>query len=146
MKSNKDRIITVSSVSYSKVQIKDKNKYKDSYYSKSVAQGNHIFYYQPANSVKRFFLFATRRYYPSIAEVFVERGVLLNSNQTMRTHSITLDEFYRLKRCHHNYVLNKIYERIPVWIDYIIRYELSPANCNAVRSTYNRCHDNECVA
>lgn len=125
MKNNKDRIICVSSVSYGKTQVKSKNKYKGRSYSKSVVQGNHTFYYQPVNSAERYYLFSTKRYSPSIAAVFAERGVLMGSRQASQTHSITLGEFYHLKNHHHNFVLNKVFERIPFWIDDVIRYEMS---------------------
>ena len=120
MKNSKDRIICVSSVFYGKTQVKGKNKYKDSSYSKSVVQGNHTFYYQPVNSAERYYLFSTKRYSPSIAAVFAERGVLMGNG------------------------LNKVFERIPVWIDDVIRYEMSDAEvcfsdrCNEV------CFADEC--
>lgn len=138
MKNCKDRIICVSSVFYGKTQVKGKNKYKDSSYSKSVVQGNHTFYYQPVNSAERYYLFSTKRYSPSIAAVFAERGVLMCNGQASQTHSITLGEFYRVKNHHHNFALNKVFERIPVWIDDVIRYEMSDAEvcfsdrCNKV--------------
>lgn len=124
MKNSKDRIICVSSVSYSKSQFKGKNKYKDNFYSKSVVHGNHTFYYQPVNSAERYYLFSTKRYSPSIAAVFAERGVLMSNGQASQTYSITLGEFYCLKNHHHNFALNKVFERIPVWIDDVIRYEM----------------------
>lgn len=145
MKNSKDRIICVSSVSYSKTQVKGKNKYKDSSYSKSVVQGNHTFYYQPVNSAERYYLFSTKRYSPSIAAFFAEKGVLMGNGQASQTHCITLGEFYRLKNHHHNFALNKVFERIPVWIDDVIRYELGSSavcfsdRCNEVRLT-DKCH------
>lgn len=151
MKNNKDRIICVSSVYYSKTQVKGKNKYKDSSYSKSVVQGNHTFYYQPVNSAERYYLFSTKRYSPSIAAFFAERGVLMGNGQASQTHSITLGEFYRLKN-HHNFALNKVFERIPVWIDDVIRYELGsskvcfPDRCNEVRLVDECHHDDERAA
>ena len=136
MKNNKERIVCVSEAVSVKKYIKCKNKYKDSYFSKTVARGCHTFYYQPANSAKRFYLFSTKHYSPSIAAAFSESGVLVSESEFTQIHSITLNEFYRLKTRRHNYALNKIFERIPVWIDDVIRYEAAvpeiiiPEKCN----------------
>lgn len=95
-------------------------------------------------SAERYYLFSTKRYSPSIAAVFAERGVLMGNGQASQTHSITLGEFYRLKNHHHNFALNKVFQRIPVWIDDVIRYEMSDAEvcfsdrCNEV------CFADEC--
>lgn len=152
MKNSKDRIICVSSVSYSKTQVKSKNKYKDSSYSKSVVKGNHTFYYQPVNSAERYYLFSTKRYSPSIAAAFAERGVLKGNGKASQTHCITLGEFYRLKNHHHNFALNKVFERIPVWIDDVIRNEMGDVEmcisdrCNGARFADECCCDDERVA
>lgn len=152
MKNNKDRIICVSNAVSSKEQYKGKNKYKDSSYNRTVVRGYHTFYYQPANSTERFYLFSTKRYSLSIAAAFAENGMLVSDGQSAQTHSITLGEFYRLKCRHHNYALNKVFERISIWIDDVIRYELTapeasvPVRSNEVRFADTRYQDDERAA
>lgn len=66
----------------------------------------------------------------------------MREDQSARIHSITVDEFYRLmKTRHNNHVLNKVFERIPIWIDDAIRYELTASEsfeCNEARSPDTR--------
>ena len=152
MKNNKDRIICVSHAVSGKKQYKSKNKYKGSSYSRMVVRGYHTFYYQPASSTERLYLFSTKRYSPSIASAFAQNGLLVSDGQFAQTHSITMDEFYRLKSHHHNHVLNNVFERIPTWIADVIRHELMVPEVsvavasNEVRLADTRHHDNERAA
>lgn len=139
MKNNKDRIICVSEAVPTKMNVQGKNKYKESDYCKTVALGKHTFYYQPANISQRFYLFSTKRYSPTVAAFFSEKGVLVNDDLFVQTHSITLGEFYRQKNCHHNYVLNKVFDRIPVWVNDVIRYELDAATVSPSVSREDAC-------
>lgn len=140
--SKKDRIVCVSEAITSKVQVKGKNRYKDSSYTKSVALGQHSFYYQPANSNERFYLFSTKRFSPSIAAFFAAKGVLLHDDRTMQTYSITFAEFYRLKGHGNNYILNKVFDRIPVWTNATIRYELDTPRVTMEENHKDICRSN----
>jgi len=150
VKNNKDRIICVSKVTSSEEQ--QKNKLKDSCYKNISIRGYHTFYYQPVNSTERFYLFSTKRYSRSIAAAFAERGMLVSDRQSIQTHSITLKEFYHLKACHQSYVLNKICDRIPVWINDVIRNELAdsevfiPVRRKEVRLSHIGYKEKKCCA
>lgn len=130
MKNNKDRIICVSEAVPTKMKVRGKNKYKDASYFRTVVTGKHTFYYQPENTSQRIFLFSTKRYAPSVAAFFAEKGVLVCDDQSVQTHSITLDELYRLKNYQHNYILNKIINRISIWVNDVIRYEVDAPMVN----------------
>lgn len=130
MKNNKDRIICVSEAVPTKMKVRGKNKYKDASYFRTVVTGKHTFYYQPENTSQRIFLFSTKRYAPSVAAFFAEKGVLVFDDQSVQTHSITLDELYRLKNYQHNYILNKIINRISIWVNDVIRYEVDAPMVN----------------
>ena len=130
MKNNKDRIICVSEAVPTKMKVRGKNKYKDASYFRTVVTGKHTFYYQPENTSQRIFLFSTKRYAPAVAAFFAEKGVLVCDDQSVQTHSITLDELYRLKNYQHNYILNKIINRISIWVNDVIRYEVDAPMVN----------------
>jgi len=130
MKNNKDRIICVSEAVPTKMKVRGKNKYKDASYFRTVVTGKHTFYYQPENTSQRIFLFSTKRYAPSVAAFFAEKGVLVCDDRSVQTHSITLDELYRLKNYQHNYILNKIINRISIWVNDVIRYEVDAPMVN----------------
>ena len=71
----------------------------------------------------------------------------MSNGQASQIHSITLGEFCRLKNHHHNFALNKVFERIPVWIDDVIRYEMSePEVCFSDRCNEARFADRCCRA
>lgn len=130
MKNNKDRIICVSEAVPTKMKVRGKNKYKDASYFRTVVTGKHTFYYQPENTSQRIFLFSTKRYAPSVAAFFAEKAVLVCDDRSVQTHSITLDELYRLKNYQHNYILNKIINRISIWVNDVIRYEVDAPMVN----------------
>lgn len=128
--SNKDRLICVTEAVATRMKIAGRNKYKAASYFKTVVTGKHTFYYQPENTSQRVFLFSTKRYAPSVAAFFAEKGVLVCDDRSIQTYSITFGELYRLKNYHHNYILNKILNRIKIWVNDVIRYELDAPAVN----------------
>lgn len=121
---NKDRIICVSEATPMKMKVETSNKYKDHSYSKTVLSGRHTFYYQPTSGTGPEYLFSTKQFSPSVKELFAKKGVLISDNDNNQSYSISVGELYKLRHYHHNYILNKIINRIPMMIDNVIRYEL----------------------
>lgn len=78
--------------------------------------GKHQFYYQPAGTKQRLWLFATKKCSNSITTFFDRYG----RNQDGCGRSMTLKEMYDKGRIH-NVKLEKLMERIPGQIEYVIR-------------------------
>lgn len=79
-------------------------------------QGGHEFYYQPVGSKERILLFVTDDFSHSVFAYFRDKG----RNMTGRGFSITLKELYQFHD-YHNVKLAHTLERIPIWIDYILK-------------------------
>lgn len=76
----------------------------------------HRFYYQPAGSFERFWLFDTKEYSSSIFVYFRNRG----RNMEGRGFSLTIKELYDFKN-YQNPKLAAIIRQIPLQVDYILR-------------------------
>lgn len=81
-------------------------------------QDSHKFYYQPASSKERIFLFATNCFSGSVFAYFRDRGRALRD----REFSLTIKELYEFNHFH-NKKLVKIHDRILLMIDYVVRVD-----------------------
>ena len=88
-----------------------------------VTSDKHEFYYQPAKTSDRFWLFSIPRFSRSLFAYFRSRGCQIGE----REYSLTIRELYGF-RDFHNVRLAHILERIPCLVDYVIRNELSSAD------------------
>lgn len=78
--------------------------------------GKHEFYYQPAGTNERIWLFDTKGYSGSIFKYFRTKG----RNMSDMGFSLTIKELYEFKE-YHNYKLTALMERIPSQVEYVIR-------------------------
>jgi len=78
--------------------------------------GKHEFYYQPAGTRERIWLFATKDYSGSIFTYFRRKGRNMND----RGFSLTIKELYEFKE-YHNHDLATVIKRIPGQVEYVIR-------------------------
>ena len=80
--------------------------------------GRHDFYYQPVGSRERIWLFRADVFSISVFAYFRDYG----RSQCDGGFSLTLKEFYEF-RDYHNLKLSRIMERIPGYIEYVIKNE-----------------------
>lgn len=78
--------------------------------------GKHQFFYQPARSSERVWLFDTKGYSRAIFTYFRSKGRHLSD----KIYSITINELYKFKK-YDNHDLNMVIRRIPGQIEYVIR-------------------------
>lgn len=78
-------------------------------------EGGHRFYYQPAGSAERVYLFERSDFSGSLFGYFRERG----KKDRIFGYSLTIKEIYEFKS-YDNPRLTKIMNRIPIMIDYVI--------------------------
>ncbi len=78
--------------------------------------GKHQFFYQPAGTNERIWLFDTKDYSGSIFNYFRTKG----RNMSERGFSLTIKEVYDFK-AYHNRKLAALMERIPSQVEYVIR-------------------------
>lgn len=81
--------------------------------------GKHSFYYRPANTLERIWLFDTKTFSGSIFVFFRKHGRNLGS----KSFSMSLKELYELGNTR-NCKINKIMDRIPRQIEYVLREDL----------------------
>lgn len=126
MCNNNDRIICMSEAVPTKVMVKSKNKYSDAESFKTTLVGRHTFYYQPAGTSQRIYLFTTKKYFQSVADLFSGKGVMVCDRQDVyiRSYSMTLGELHKVKECHQKFILEKVMDRIRMLVEEVIRYEL----------------------
>ena len=78
--------------------------------------GKHQFFYQPAGTNERIWLFVTKDYSGSIFNYFRTKG----RNMSDMGFSLTIKELYEFKE-YHNHKLVALMERIPSQVEYVIR-------------------------
>lgn len=78
--------------------------------------GKHKFYFQPVGTKERLWLFDTKSFSGSVFAFFRKNGRNLNGIG----FSMTLKELYEVG-CNHNDKINKILDRIPAQVDYVLR-------------------------
>lgn len=78
--------------------------------------GKHEFYYQPAGTRERIWLFDTKDFSGSIFDYFRDKGRNMND----RGFSLTIKELYEFKK-YHDYKLATLMKRIPGQVEYVIR-------------------------
>ena len=89
--------------------------------------GAHNFYYQPAGSKEIAYLLSMKKYAATVYHFFEANGRLVCDEDTCMTHSITLGQLYTSRADHSNFLLNKLFQRLPAQIEYVCRYELGAA-------------------
>lgn len=99
-------------------KIKANISQKDRIISVNIPGGNK-FYYQPAGSNERLFLFATNDFSGSVFTYFRDKGREIKGIG----YSLTIKELYNF-RSYHNPKLTRIINRIPTMIDYVISEQL----------------------
>ncbi len=82
----------------------------------TAVDGSNEFYYQPAGTKQRFWLFKTKRFSGSVFSFFRKHGRNLDG----LGFSLTIKEIYELGRSR-NCKLSKIMELIPIHTEYVIR-------------------------
>lgn len=80
---------------------------------------SHEFYYQPANTKERAFLFATDDFSGAVFRYFQSKGRNIND----RGYSLTIKELYEFKE-YHKPKLSRVINRIPLMIEYVLREQL----------------------
>ena len=98
-------------------RIHEKHSNKDRIICVSIP-GCQQFYYQKAGSSDRAYLFETD-YSGSVFAFFRDKG----RNLAGRGFSLTIKELYEVHD-YHNVKLTHTLERIPVWIDYILKEDI----------------------
>lgn len=78
--------------------------------------GKHEFYYQPASTRERIWLFDTKDFSGSIFDYFRDKGRNMND----RGFSLTIKELYEFKK-YRDHKLATVMKRIPGQIEYVIR-------------------------
>ena len=78
--------------------------------------GKHQFFYQPAGTNERIWLFNTKDYSGSIFNYFRTKG----RNMSDMGFSLTIKELYEFKE-YHTHKLVALMERIPSQVEYVIR-------------------------
>ena len=78
--------------------------------------GKHEFYYQPAGTRERIWLFETKDFSGSIFDYFRDKGRNMND----RGFSLTIKELYKFKK-YHDHSLATVMKRIPGQVEYVIR-------------------------
>lgn len=78
--------------------------------------GKHEFYYQPAGTRERVWLFDTKDFSGAIFDYFRDKGRNMND----RGFSLTIKELYEFKG-YHNHKLATVMKRIPGQVEYVIR-------------------------
>ena len=89
--------------------------------------GAHNFYYQPAGSKETAYLLSMKKYAATVYRFFEANGRLVCDEDTCMTHSITLGQLYTSRADHSNFLLNKLFQRLPAQIEYVCQYELGAA-------------------
>lgn len=109
---NKDRIICVSEL------------------------GKHKFYYQPVGTRERFWLFDTKNFSGSVFAFFRKYGRCLDGIG----FSMTVRELYEVDNGH-NVKINKILERIPAQVEYVLRErdEFVQMSCITAKAHIHNC-------
>lgn len=78
--------------------------------------GKHEFYYQPAGTRERIWLFDTKDFSGSIFDYFRDKGRNMND----RGFSLTIKELYEFKK-YRDHKLATVMKRIPSQVEYVIR-------------------------
>ena len=78
--------------------------------------GKHEFYYQPADTRERIWLFDTKDFSGSIFDYFRDKGRNMND----RGFSLTIKELYEFKK-YYDHKLATVMKRIPGQVEYAIR-------------------------
>ena len=78
--------------------------------------GKHKFFYQPAGTRERIWLFDTKDFSGSIFDYFHDKGRNMND----RGFSLTIRELYEFKK-YHDRSLAAVIKRIPSQVEYVIR-------------------------
>ena len=99
--------------------------------------GKIVFFYQPVGSKKLHWLLETA-FCPSVFAVFRDKGRLVEGKK----YGLTIGELHRLRNPH-NPKLEKILERIPMELDYVIRYECCLPLCANTLSAASEANDFE---
>ena len=79
--------------------------------------GAHKFYYQPSKSKERLYLFTTEDFSGSVFAYFRDNGRCMGG----RGFSLTINELYEDRKMYRNPKIGKIFDRLPVMIDYVLR-------------------------
>ena len=79
--------------------------------------GAHKFYYQPSKSKERLYLFTTEDFSGSVFAYFRDNGRCMGG----RGFSLTINELYEDRNMYRNPKIGKIFDRLPVMIDYVLR-------------------------
>lgn len=79
--------------------------------------GAHKFYYQPYKSKERMYLFTTEDFSGSVFAYFRDNGRCMSGCG----FSLTIKELYEDRKSYRNPKIAKIFERLPVMIDYVLR-------------------------
>lgn len=106
-----------------------------------VTDTKHKFYLQPAGTKERLWLFDTKSFSGSVFAFFRKKGRNLDGIG----FSMTLKELYEAG-CNHNDKLNKILDRIPAQVDYVLREreEFIQTPCVAMKTTPSEVHFPDC--
>ena len=152
---NKDRIICVSEAVSVTKNVSINNKYRSSDYITKVFRGRNTFYYQPVNTRRRTYLFSTKQYNQSVADLFANKGILIFDDDTTQSRSISLGELYKIHDNRHNFIIDKILNRICMMLDNVIRYEMDDFigdteyhnySTNRIRSSIEHDYEDERIA
>lgn len=68
-----------------------------------------------------------KKYAATVYRFFEANGRLVCDEDTCMTHSITLGQLYTSRADHSNFLLNKLFQRLPAQIEYVCQYELGAA-------------------
>lgn len=79
-------------------------------------EGKYKFYYQPVGTNERLWLFDAKSEYKTVFDFFQKKGRQLKQNGFI----ITVREIYKSGKTS-NFVINKILERMPGQIEYVLR-------------------------
>lgn len=83
--------------------------------------GTHKFYYQPVGTKDRIWLFNTKSFSGSVFAFFRKYGRCLDGNG----FGMTIKELYEIGKGH-NVKINKILDRIPVMVEFVLRENAEP--------------------